>query len=81
MLLLTLLASLFITLALGFFVLVAAPHRIVNRTFAAFIGMMILWIAKDISFWCFHHHTQDATMGDVKLSDWHHLADRLFVVC
>lgn len=61
MLLLTLLASLFITLALGFFVLVAAPHRIVNRTFAAFIGMMILWIAKDISFWCFHHHTQDAT--------------------
>lgn len=61
MLILILMASLFITLALGFYVLVAAPHRVVNRTFAAFIGMMILWIAKDIAFWGFHAPDEDAT--------------------
>lgn len=61
MLILILMASLFITLALGFYVLVAAPHRVVNRTFAAFIGMMILWIAKDIAFWGFHAPNEDAT--------------------
>ncbi|MDQ3010022.1 MAG: HAMP domain-containing protein, partial [Acidobacteriota bacterium] len=60
MLILTLLASLLLTLALGFFVLVAAPHRAVNRTFALFIGMMSLWIIKDLAFWGFHAPTEDA---------------------
>ena len=60
MLILILLASLFVTLALGFFVLVAAPHRAVNRTFALFIGMMSLWIIKDLAFWGFHRPTEDA---------------------
>ncbi len=54
MLTLVLLASLCVTLALGFFVLVAAPHRAANRTFAAFVGMIILWIVKDLAFWGFH---------------------------
>jgi len=61
MLILILMASLFITLALGFYVLVAAPHHAINRTFAAFIGLMILWIVKDILFWGFHAENQDAT--------------------
>lgn len=61
MLILVLIASLFFTLALGFFVLVSAPHRSVNRMFAAFIGMMILWIAKDLLFWGFHGPEHDAT--------------------
>lgn len=61
MLILILLASLFITLALGFFVLVAAPHRSVNRIFALFIGMMSLWIIKDLAFWGFHQANEDAT--------------------
>ncbi|MEP7342150.1 MAG: ATP-binding protein [Acidobacteriota bacterium] len=60
MLVLVLLASLFITLALGFFVLVAAPHRAVNRTFALFIGLMSLWIVKDLAFWGFHSPNEDA---------------------
>jgi signal transduction histidine kinase len=54
MLILILMTSLFITLALGFYVLVAAPHRVVNRTFALFVGMMALWIVKDLAFWGFH---------------------------
>jgi signal transduction histidine kinase len=61
MLILILLASLFITLALGFYVLVAAPHRAVNRTFALFIGMMSLWIVKDLALWGFHQPDEDAT--------------------
>lgn len=60
MLILILQASLFFTLALGFYVLVAAPHRTVNRTFAAFVGMMLLWIVKDLAFWGFHAPEQDA---------------------
>jgi signal transduction histidine kinase len=54
MLTLLLTASLFITLALGFFVLVAAPQQNINRTFTAFVGMTMLWIAKDLAFWSFH---------------------------
>jgi signal transduction histidine kinase len=61
MLILTLMASLFMTLALGFYVLVAAPHHAINRTFAAFIGLMILWIIKDLAFWGFHAENEDAT--------------------
>jgi signal transduction histidine kinase len=61
MLILTLMASLFVTLALGFYVLVAAPHRTVNRMFAAFLGIMILWIVKDLVFWGFHEADEDAT--------------------
>jgi len=34
-----LMGSLFVTLGLGFYVLVKAPHRWVNRTFAGFVGM------------------------------------------
>jgi signal transduction histidine kinase len=56
-----LIASLFVTLALGFYVLVTAPHRTVNRMFAAFVGMMILWIVKDLAFWGFHEPDHDAT--------------------
>lgn len=48
-----LMGSLFVTLGLGFSVLVKAPHRRVNRTFAGFLGMMILWIVKDLLFWGF----------------------------
>lgn len=61
MLMLILMASLLITLALGFYVLVAAPHHTINRTFAAFIGLMILWIVKDIAFWGFHAANEDAS--------------------
>jgi signal transduction histidine kinase len=61
MLILILTASLFVTLALGFFVLVAAPHMAVNRIFALFIGMMILWIVKDLAFWGFHGSNDDAS--------------------
>ncbi|MBK8317083.1 MAG: HAMP domain-containing protein [Acidobacteria bacterium] len=60
MLIITLMASMFMTLALGFYVLVAAPHRAVNRTFGAFVGMMILWIIKDLLFWGFHEYEQNA---------------------
>jgi len=60
MLILILQASLFFTLALGFYVLVTAPNRAVNRTFAAFIGMMLLWIVKDLVFWGFHAPEHDA---------------------
>ncbi len=54
MLTIILLLSLFITLALGFYVLVATPHHAINRAFAFFNGLMIVWIVKDIAFWCFH---------------------------
>lgn len=61
MLILTLYASLLIMIALGFFVLVAAPHRAINRVFALFIGMMSLWIVKDLAFWGFHGAEHNAT--------------------
>ncbi len=61
MLITVLMASLFATLGLGFYVLVAAPHRAVNRIFALFIGMMSLWIVKDLVFWGFHSTEDDAT--------------------
>lgn len=54
MLTVTLLLSLFITIALGFYVLVAAPHHPVNRAFTLFNGLMVLWIVKDLAFWGFH---------------------------
>lgn len=54
MLTITLLLSLFITIALGFYVLVAAPHHPVNRAFTLFNGLMVLWIVKDLAFWGFH---------------------------
>jgi signal transduction histidine kinase len=60
MLILILMASLFITLALGFYVLVAAPHHAINRTFAAFVGLMLLWIIKDIALWGFHGAEENA---------------------
>ncbi len=61
MLILTLMASFLITLALGFYVLVAAPHHSVNRSFAIFIGMMTCWIVKDLAFWGFHDPESDAS--------------------
>jgi signal transduction histidine kinase len=61
MLLTVLLLSLVVTLALGFYVLIAAPEEAINRTFAAFVGMMILWIVKDLAFWGFHGAEADAT--------------------
>ncbi len=54
MLLTILLASLLLTLALGFYVIITAPDEAINRTFASFIGLMTLWIIKDIAFWGFH---------------------------
>ena len=53
MLILFLTTSLFIILSLGFYVLVSAPHRRVNRVFAVFILFMILWVLKDLLFWGF----------------------------
>lgn len=60
MLLTILLVSLVITLALGFYVIITAPDEAINRTFASFIGMMILWILKDIAFWCFHKDDENS---------------------
>ena len=59
MLIILLMLSLFITLALGFYVLVAAPQHAVNRAFTLFNGLMILWIVKDIAFWGFHEADSD----------------------
>ena len=53
MLILFLTVSLFIILGLGFYVLVSAPHRRVNRIFAVFNLSMILWVLKDLLFWGF----------------------------
>lgn len=60
MLLTVLLASLVLTLALGFYVIITAPDEAINRTFGSFIGLMILWIVKDIAFWCFHQENESA---------------------
>ncbi len=60
MLLTILLVSLVITLALGFYVIITAPDEAINRTFASFIGMMILWILKDLAFWCFHKDDENS---------------------
>ena len=60
MLLTILLVSLVITLALGFYVIITAPDEAINRTFASFIGMMILWIVKDLAFWGFHSNDENA---------------------
>ncbi len=60
MLLIILLISLVITLGLGFYVIITAPDEAINRTFATFIGMMTLWIIKDIAFWCFHKDDEGA---------------------
>jgi signal transduction histidine kinase len=54
MLILLLLLSLFITLGLGFYVLMIAPHLAINRAFAVFVGLMLLWIVKDLALWGFH---------------------------
>jgi HAMP domain-containing protein len=59
MLTIILILSLFITLALGFYVLVAAPHHAINRAFAFFNGLMTLWIVKDLAFWGFHDEQTD----------------------
>lgn len=60
MLLAILMSCLVLTLALGFYVIITAPDESINRTFAAFIGMMTLWIIKDIAFWCFPHGHENA---------------------
>ena len=60
MLLTILLVSLAVTLALGFYVIITAPNEAINRTFASFIGMMILWIVKDIAFWVFHKDDENS---------------------
>jgi signal transduction histidine kinase len=65
MLLTILLVSLIITLALGFYVIITAPDEAINRTFASFIGMMILWILKDIAFWCFHKDDESSAWWGV----------------
>lgn len=53
MLLLTLTATLLGVLLLGFWVFVLAPSRPENRAFAAFQWLAALWVANDLSFWCF----------------------------
>ncbi|MFN7927641.1 MAG: ATP-binding protein [Blastocatellia bacterium] len=65
MLLTILLASLVLTLALGFYVIITAPDEAINRTFGSFIGMMILWIVKDIAFWCFHKDDENVVWWGV----------------
>lgn len=65
MLLTILLASLVLTLALGFYVIITAPDEAINRTFGGFIGMMILWIVKDIAFWCFHKDDENVVWWGV----------------
>jgi signal transduction histidine kinase len=51
MLLAMLITSMLATIGLGAYVLLLAPHRAVNRAFAAFTSAMALWTAKDILFW------------------------------
>jgi signal transduction histidine kinase len=60
MLILLLLLSLFITLGLGFYVLMIAPHLAINRAFAVFVGLMLLWIVKDLALWGFHGPDEEA---------------------
>jgi signal transduction histidine kinase len=60
MLILLLLLSLFITLGLGFYVLMIAPHLAINRAFAVFVGLMLLWIVKDLALWGFHGPEDEA---------------------
>src|SRR5581483_6619086 len=60
MLLAVLMLSLAVTVSLGFYVFISAPHRSVNRLFSAFIGIMLLWIIKDIAFWVFHRPDESA---------------------
>jgi signal transduction histidine kinase len=67
MLVLLLTISLLIILGLGFYVLVTAPHRQINRVFAVFNGMMTLWVLKDLLFWGFPDG-QISTVWWVKVS-------------
>src|SRR5882724_8570273 len=60
MLLALLMLSLAITVSVGFYVFISAPHRPVNRLFSLFIGIMLLWIVKDIVFWVFHKPNESA---------------------
>ncbi len=46
--------SLFLLVALGFYVFVADPRRRANQTFAAFIAFLAIWTTKDLIFWNFY---------------------------
>ncbi|HLG16851.1 MAG TPA: ATP-binding protein [Blastocatellia bacterium] len=60
MLLILIMVSFAITVALGFYVLISAPNRPTNRVFAFFIGLLLLWMVKDLAFWGFHGANEDA---------------------
>ncbi|MCW5958965.1 MAG: HAMP domain-containing protein [Pyrinomonadaceae bacterium] len=45
--------SLFLLVALGFYVFVANPRMRAHQTFAAFISFLALWTVKDLIFWNF----------------------------
>lgn len=48
-----LLLCLFLQVALGFYIFVAAPRIRAHQTFAAFVVCLALWTVKDIIFWEF----------------------------
>ena len=46
--------SLFLLVALGFYVFVADPRKRAHQTFAAFIAFLAIWTTKDLVFWNFY---------------------------
>ncbi len=46
--------SLFLLVALGFYVFVADPRKRAHQTFAAFIAFLAIWTIKDLIFWIFY---------------------------
>ena len=46
--------SLFLLVALGFYVFVADPRKRAHQTFAAFIAFLAIWTIKDLIFWNFY---------------------------
>ena len=48
------LLTLFLLVALGFYVFVADPRKRANQTFAAFIAFLAIWTTKDLVFWNFY---------------------------
>src|ERR1035437_8657758 len=61
MLVLLHLFSLFLLVALGFYVFVADPRKRAHQTFAAFIAFLAIWTIKDLIFWNFY--PRDSTAG------------------